>query len=292
MSSPRHAGLWHLLGEVEVVFGFWAMVLIVFMATQIGTGEALGYLESRNFTEPAFVFVIMVIAASRPVLDFAAASLSVVSRLLPMPRNDGLLLHASVRRSAARLVHHRACGHDAVRAAAARALFRPQRAQQLHVCHGRRAVRQCVDRRHAHALCRAARADGRGALGLRSCLHAHTFRLEGGALPWSINAAGVAFLFRNYLRELAAAFAHRLRNSRCRHGSSACISPFSPPSWSSIITSSCSSHCSCSFSASPRPISGFQSPLILREGLLVGFFLAGLVVIGGQQKWWLQPLLV
>ena len=30
-SHPRHAGLWHLLGEVEVVFGFWAMVLLVFM---------------------------------------------------------------------------------------------------------------------------------------------------------------------------------------------------------------------------------------------------------------------
>ena len=76
--QPAHAGFWHLLGEVEVVFGFWAMVLIVFMATQVGTGEALGYLESRNFTEPAFVFVIMVIAASRPVLDVAAATLSVV----------------------------------------------------------------------------------------------------------------------------------------------------------------------------------------------------------------------
>ncbi|MBX6392215.1 MAG: hypothetical protein IRY96_01985, partial [Burkholderiales bacterium] len=25
---PRHAGIWHLLGEVEVVFGFWAMVLM------------------------------------------------------------------------------------------------------------------------------------------------------------------------------------------------------------------------------------------------------------------------
>jgi hypothetical protein len=35
----------------------------------------------------------------------------------------------------------------------------------------------------------------------------------------------------------------------------------------------------------------YQSPLVLREGLMVGFFLAGLVVIGGQQKWWLQPLL-
>lgn len=30
--SPKHAGLFHLLGEVEVVFGFWAFILIVAMA--------------------------------------------------------------------------------------------------------------------------------------------------------------------------------------------------------------------------------------------------------------------
>jgi hypothetical protein len=34
----------------------------------------------------------------------------------------------------------------------------------------------------------------------------------------------------------------------------------------------------------------FQNPLILKEGLLVGFFLAGLVVLGGLQQWWLQPI--
>ena len=28
---PNHAGLWHLLGEVEVVFGFWAMILVIFL---------------------------------------------------------------------------------------------------------------------------------------------------------------------------------------------------------------------------------------------------------------------
>jgi hypothetical protein len=32
-----------------------------------------------------------------------------------------------------------------------------------------------------------------------------------------------------------------------------------------------------------------QDRLILREGLLVAFFLAGLVVLGGQQQWWLEP---
>jgi predicted cation transporter len=31
--------------------------------------------------------------------------------------------------------------------------------------------------------------------------------------------------------------------------------------------------------------------LILREALLVAFFLAGLVVLGGMQQWWLQPVL-
>jgi hypothetical protein len=33
-----------------------------------------------------------------------------------------------------------------------------------------------------------------------------------------------------------------------------------------------------------------QSPLILKEALLVAFFLAGLVVLGGMQQWWLQPI--
>ena len=32
------------------------------------------------------------------------------------------------------------------------------------------------------------------------------------------------------------------------------------------------------------------SPLILKEALLVGFFQAGLVVLGGMQQWWLQPI--
>ncbi|MEY3981723.1 MAG: hypothetical protein RLZZ281_592, partial [Pseudomonadota bacterium] len=35
----------------------------------------------------------------------------------------------------------------------------------------------------------------------------------------------------------------------------------------------------------------YQERLIIREGLMVGFFLAGLVVLGGMQSWWLQPLL-
>jgi len=35
----------------------------------------------------------------------------------------------------------------------------------------------------------------------------------------------------------------------------------------------------------------YQSRLILREGLMVGLFLGGLVVLGGLQGWWLSPVL-
>src|SRR5262249_15365877 len=34
-----------------------------------------------------------------------------------------------------------------------------------------------------------------------------------------------------------------------------------------------------------------QDTLLLKEALLVAFFLAGLVVLGGLQRWWLQPLI-
>ena len=34
----------------------------------------------------------------------------------------------------------------------------------------------------------------------------------------------------------------------------------------------------------------YQSPLLLKQALMVSFFLAGLVVLGGLQEWWLEPI--
>ena len=67
-----------------MVFGFWAMVLVAFLALHDGPPSTMHYLEGLTFREAAFIFVIMVVAASRPVLDFAAALLSWASRLLPV----------------------------------------------------------------------------------------------------------------------------------------------------------------------------------------------------------------
>ena len=84
-SQPRHAGLWHLLSEVEVVFGFWAFILVVVLFALTGRTDAVEYMESRNFTEPMFVFVIMVIAASRPVLQFGSSAVRFLSAITPRP---------------------------------------------------------------------------------------------------------------------------------------------------------------------------------------------------------------
>ena len=81
----RHAGLFHLLGEVEVVFGFWALVLIVLMAVVEGGPRAIAYAESRRYTEPLFVFVIMVVAGSRPVLEAIQGAVAALARLIPLP---------------------------------------------------------------------------------------------------------------------------------------------------------------------------------------------------------------
>ena len=74
-TRPAHAGLWHLLGEVEVVFGFWASVLMLAMFLTDGATAAIRYIDSYPFIEPMFVFVIMVVAASRPVVEVIQANL-------------------------------------------------------------------------------------------------------------------------------------------------------------------------------------------------------------------------
>ena len=39
-TRTAHAGIWHLLGEVEAVFGFWAIVLVLFIAVAYGWGAS------------------------------------------------------------------------------------------------------------------------------------------------------------------------------------------------------------------------------------------------------------
>ena len=65
------AELFHFLGEIEVVFGLWVVPLLLGMIYFHGWNESVQHLDGLNFTEPLFVLVIMSMAASRPVMVFA-----------------------------------------------------------------------------------------------------------------------------------------------------------------------------------------------------------------------------
>jgi hypothetical protein len=76
--------LFHLLGEVEIIFGLWAGVLILCMTALVGAQPAIEYVDRVNFTEPVFVFAIMSVAATRPVIDFTTSLIGWLSRGLPL----------------------------------------------------------------------------------------------------------------------------------------------------------------------------------------------------------------
>jgi hypothetical protein len=286
---PRHAGLWHLLAEVEVVFGFWAAVLIAFMATKIGTNGALAYLESRNFTEPAFVFVIMVIAASRPVIDLAALLLRLFSLLIPIPKptayhftllSVGPLLGSFITEPAAMtLTALLLRQHYFGRNAPSKFMYATVGVLFVNVSIGGTLT--------PYAAPPVLMVAERWGFDLPFMLQTFGWK---AALAVVVNAAGVAFLFRDYLRALPKP--------------PAALSKLEAPAWIAgvhlafLAAVVVFNHHPIVFLALFMFFLGFaeaykryQSPLILREGLLVAFFLAGLVVLGGQQQWWLQPLL-
>lgn len=66
------AKLLHYLGEIEAIFGIWALVLIGVISAFKGWSTAVHYIsDTVNYTEPMFVVVIMTIAATRPILNFS-----------------------------------------------------------------------------------------------------------------------------------------------------------------------------------------------------------------------------
>ncbi|HWM25652.1 MAG TPA: putative Na+/H+ antiporter [Chthoniobacterales bacterium] len=70
----------HFFGEIEAVFGIWVLPLLLAITFWHGWPAAENYISrSVNFTEPMFVVVVMTIASTRPVLRFAEWFLSLAA---------------------------------------------------------------------------------------------------------------------------------------------------------------------------------------------------------------------
>lgn len=78
---PMYKKTWHLLSEVEIVFGLWGLVFLVISLSNIGFNNTLEFLNQLSFVEPLFVFVVMVIAASNPLLNFITSLIGKITLL-------------------------------------------------------------------------------------------------------------------------------------------------------------------------------------------------------------------
>ncbi|MEC8209786.1 MAG: putative Na+/H+ antiporter [Verrucomicrobiota bacterium] len=77
------ATLFHFLGEVEAIFGIWLIPLLISLVLMVPDGlrTAAFYVDTRNYTEPVFVVIIMAIASSRPVIQFAESAMRGVASI-------------------------------------------------------------------------------------------------------------------------------------------------------------------------------------------------------------------
>lgn len=287
-TRPTHAGIWHLLGEVEVVFGFWALVLVMFMFGLSGSEQATQYLDSRDFTEPMFVFAIMVIAGSKPILQFALQCVQTISRLIPLTNSVSFYL---VTLSFVPLLGSFITEPAAMTLAAL--ILR--------------------DRYYSQAISTRLQYGTLGALFVNISIGgtltpyaappvlmvAETWGWDihfmlttfgwKSAIAVTVNAVAATWIFRRELTSLSEAdtavepVPMLVVGIHLAFLVGVVIFAHHPTVFMGLLLF---------FLGFANAYERYQNRLILREGLLVAFFLAGLVVLGGQQKWWLQDLLV
>lgn len=280
--------LLHFLAETEVVFGLWAATLFLGIAAVKGSfHDAVNYIEGLNFTEPQFVFVIMVVAATRPVVNLAETLISLAARLIPGRESVAFYIAA--------LFLGPLLGS---------LITEPAAMTLLALLLKRRYFDRGISRRLAYATLgllfvnvsiggtlthfaappvlmvaskwkwdtafmlhtfgwRAAAASGVSSLIVAGVFWRELSRLEverdtGGRTPVWLTALHVMFL------ALVVAFAHH------------------PNVFFGVFVL---------FLGLVTATREYQEALKLREGLLVGFFLAGLVTLGSLQAYWLKPLI-
>ena len=308
-SSSLRAASMHLLGEVEAVFGIWTFVLFGLLIAWPGKGWdfACRYVESGDyaatlaglapagaskFVEPLFVFIIMTLAAARPVMALAARLLGGVAWML----GDGTAARWFVILTLAPLFG------SLITEPAAMTIGALLLSSQFY------ALRPSDRLKYATLALLFVNISVGGAL---TNFAAPPIVMVASKWSWSTAdvfahygwAAVTAILVSN----LTYLLVFRGELARLKADETAAPRRESIPVWVTVV------HLllmvwTVTMLAGHRPIlmtGGFlvflaftvatpqwQDPVRLRGPLLVGFFLAGLVVLGGLQGWWISPVIM
>jgi len=288
-TRPGHAGLWHLLGEVETVFGFWAFVLLIFMAAALGWGAASDYLDETRFVEPMFVFVIMVISASRPILQLVSDLVRKLAVAIPLP---SATVYYCLALSVVPLLGSIVTEPAAMTLAALMlrdVIFSRDASNRLKyltlgVLFVNVSIGGTLTNFAAPPILMVAAKWGWDT--------GTVFSMFGwkAIIAVLINASVLTFLFRKELSKKARAGTHGTE-------------PRTPAAFVLVNLAILAGVVATNhqpemfiglfllFLGLAEAYKKHHDGLMLREGLMVAFFLAGLVVLGGQQQWWLQAVL-
>jgi hypothetical protein len=293
-------GLFHFLGEVEAVFGIWVLPLLAVLVATKGWKTAERFIHSDvNFTEAVFVVVIMTISSTRPVLDLAERALGTVAllgRRSPLAwwlsiLTLGPLVGSFITEPAAMSICAILLGRQ-IFELKPRPVFR-------YATLGLLFVNISVGGTLTHfAAPPVLMVAGRWGWDLSFML---THFGDKAALGIAISNVLYALFFRRDFRELAES-AGRAEGAASADASAPELPPV--PAWVTVThliflaftvftahTPALFIGAFLFFLAFTEATSAVQSPVNLRPPLLVGFFLAGLVVHGTLQAWWIAPIL-
>jgi len=288
-SQPKHEKLWHLVGEVECVFGMWAIALFAVMMAMVGKTEALAYVDGRNYTEPLFVFAIMVVAASKPILSMAKLLSNGFARLLPLPSVAALqftglslipllgsfITEPAAMTLAALLMKDRFFGRELsakVKYATIGTLF-------VNISIG-----GALTPFAAPPILMVAATWGWDLAFVASTFGAHVLPvvLLNALLCTAFSLKETRLCVENKIPQPAEVPA-LLTVVHLALLTGIVVFAHHPPVFLSLMLL---------FLGIATAYPQYQNRIILKEALLVAFFLAGLVVLGGMQAWWLKPALL
>jgi hypothetical protein len=294
------AELLHVMGEVELVFGLWAVVLAAAIAARFGWHTMTEYLNSTvNYTEALFVVVVMALASTRPIVRLAERALQSVaalgggsaaawwiSILVIAPLLGSVITEPGAMTIAALLL--------------ARQFYdlRPSR-RLAYATLGLLFVNVSVGGTLTHfaapPVLMVARPWGWDTVFMLSHFGWRA------ALAIVISTIGCFVAFRSEFRALAAR-APVVDVERPDEDAGGRLLPV--PAWVTLVHvgflawTVANAHYPALFIGGflfflgfARATAMYQSSQGLRTPLLVGFFLAGLVIHGGLQGWWIAPVL-
>ncbi len=283
-------------GEIEVIFGIWVIPLICIMTYMYDWNTSVEYLSSRNYTEPAFVIIMMALTATAPIVKFAENRMEIIAKMLGDTVSAwwltimiiGTLLGSFITEPAAMTLSALLLDRHFYR-------FRPTSAlayATLGLLFTNVSVGGSLTNFSAPPILLVARQWHWDTLFVFQ-----NFGLK-ALLGIMIATFSYFFLFKKEFKSLQA------KKEDASLDKSMGEQDVPIPLWIScvnltfLIWIAFTSHHPAIFIGSFALFVGFhaatqlyQKNLELRAPLLVGFFLAGLVVHGSLQGWWIAPLL-